>query len=90
MNELILSDNMLHDLYCEIEIEGYEHIDRNEYEDCKWYVTDLIIKELSSGNFYKFTVSKTGSYYSDWTYEYCNKGVRVQPKEVVRVMWEEI
>lgn len=71
---------------------GFEVVKREEWDDEGKYSTcRLIIKHKETGKFYAFPVTRSGSYYSDYDYDYWDDSLcEVEQQEVTTVQWVEV
>lgn len=95
MNVIKLSKEETRSLWRE-ELDGYELINEGDWEvDHKWQHITQIVKHLESGKYYSFTLSRSGSPYSDYYYSYEDDGselleVKKVTKTVVTETWEVV
>lgn len=95
MSTIKLTQEETRDLWYE-ELDGYELIDEGDWEvDCKWQHITQIVKHTESGKYYSFSISRSGSPYSDYYYSYEGQGsglieVKKVTKTVVTETWEAV
>ena len=73
----------------------YQLIEEGEWtQDHKYQFCDIIFEEVSTGKTYQFTISRSGSPFTDWYYDWdytkeydC---VEVVKKEVKITSWEKV
>lgn len=81
---------------CYEDLEDYEIVEEGAWEvDYKWQHCENIVKHLPTGKFYSYTVSRSGSPYSDYYYSYEDGGVELTEvqkvtKTVVTETWEVV
>lgn len=57
-------------------------------DDGKYDFADIVF-ELD-GETYSFWASRSGSYYTDWEYDFAKEAVAVKPVEKVITVWESV
>jgi len=53
----------------------------------------MVFKHIKTGRFYLISISRSGSYHSDWYYSYEGDGgvlVEVKKVEVITTKWEAV
>lgn len=71
--------------------ERYElHELLEEGSDHKYIHYNMIVKDVINSKFYTFHISKTGSPYTDWYYEWPTKGFEVKKIEVKTFIWRQV
>lgn len=63
-------------------VDGDEWVSEGKYEH-----RNPIIKNLETGKFYQALLTRTGSYYSDYDYQYHDELVEVKQKQVTVTTW---
>lgn len=83
MNTIQLSKEDFRSL-CYEDLEDYELVEEGDWEvDYKWQHAENIVKHIPTGKFYKYTVSRSGSPYSDYYYSYEDGGVELTEVQLV-------
>lgn len=83
MNTLQLSKEDFRSL-CYEDLEDYEIVEEGDWQvDHKWQHAENIIKHIPTGKFYSYTVSRSGSPYSDYYYSYEDGGVELTEVQLV-------
>ena len=72
-----------------IDIPGAEVVEVGEWEDNMKYSNKRAIVSYE-GKFYAFGVSRSGSWHSDYYYEWFTEGAEVVPREKVITIWEPV
>ena len=63
--------------------DEYEYIEESDWDvDYKWQHMRCIVRHKESGKFYAYTVSRSGSPYSDYYYSYEDDGVELYEVEM--------
>ena len=95
MNTIKLTKEEICDLYSG-DLERFESVEDGPWEqDGKYQNAVFIVKEISTGKFYGYSLSRSGSYHTDWYYSFEDQGemlVEVKPieKTVVVRTWENV
>lgn len=95
MSKLILTPSDVEEILYE-DHECYKLVEEGDWtQDCKYQFADVVFKEVNSGEFFKMTLSRSGSYHSDWEYSYeygVTEAVQVEKvtKTIVTETWQEI
>ena len=73
------------------DLEDFEEVESSDWEvDCKWQHCKVIVKQFSTGKFFSYTLSRSGSPYSDYYYSYEDGGVTLtEVKKVKKVIETE-
>lgn len=83
MNTIQLSQEDFRSL-CYEDLEDYEIVEEGDWEvDYKWQHCENIVKHFPTGKFYSYTVSRSGSPYSDYYYSYEDGGVELTEVRLV-------
>lgn len=78
MSKIQLSQEEFRDLVCEEGGEDFEEIETSDWEvDYKWQHCEVIVKQLSTGKFFSYPLSRSGSPYSYYYYSYEDGGVEL-------------
>ena len=78
------------------DLEGYELIEEGDWEvDSKWQHVTQIVKEVATDKYYEYSVSRSGSPYSDYYYSFEDEGTELHEvekvtKTIVRESWERV
>lgn len=76
--------------------EDFEVIEEGEWtQDCKHQYCDIFVKHLPTGKFYEYSISRSGSYHSDWYYSYEDEGaelaeVQKVTETITREVWQAV
>lgn len=90
-----LTKEQTRDLWQE-DLEGFETVDEGDWEvDYKYQHCTQIVKEVATGKHFEYSVSRSGSPYSDYYYSFEDSGaelfeVEKVTKTVVRESWERV
>lgn len=93
MNKQIIIDNT--EDIMEL-INGYDTEDFKVIEEGDWVSSgkyeekECIIQDIKTGKYYKIFADRTGSYYSDYYYNYYSEAVEVEQVEKVVICWEVV
>ena len=72
------------------EPEGWRVVDQTDWKAVSKYQTmDYILEDLKEGKYFKATISRTGSPYTDWHYEYPNQMMEVIKAEKTVTYWKK-
>lgn len=78
MSTITLTQKEFRDLVREEGGEDFEEVETSEWEvDYKWQHCEVIVKQLSTGKFFSYQLSRSGSPYSDYYYSYEDHGVEL-------------
>lgn len=82
MNTISVTEKLLEALRMEEDVEGYEWVESSDWEDQgKYQYQSVYVKK--DGKFYSFTVQRSGSYFSDYHYDFPELSLtEVEKKEV--------
>lgn len=65
------------------ELDEYEPVEDSDWEvDYKWQHMECIVKSNTTGKFYSYPLSRSGSPYSDYHYSYEDGGTELQEVEL--------
>lgn len=94
MKTIELSQLELKDLCREESNEYLELFESDDWtQDYKYQFCNMVFKHIKTGRFYLISISRSGSYHSDWYYSYEDAGgvlVEVKKVEVVTTKWEAV
>ncbi|NVZ18545.1 hypothetical protein HX794_02695 [Pseudomonas costantinii] len=74
----------------------FELIEEGEWtQDHKYQHCDFIVKHTETGKFYEFSISRSGSYHTDWYYSYEDEEadlteVQKVTKTFTREVWQAV
>ena len=74
----------------------FEQVEEGEWaQDHKYQHCDFIVKHIPTGKFYEFSISRSGSYHTDWYYSYEDDGadlteVQKVTKTFTREVWQAV
>jgi hypothetical protein len=94
-NTIELDKDLFRDLVYE-ELEDFEVVEAGKWIDYgKYQHNDVIVKQCSTGKFFSYRISRSGSYHSDFYYNYEYEGVtltEVEPitKTITVTKWEPV
>ena len=77
-------------------IGGYDTEDYKVIEEGDWVSSgkyeekECIIQDINAGKYYRIFADRTGSYYSDYYYNYYSEAVEVEQIEKVITCWEVV
>lgn len=72
----------------EVEDKKYKIIDEGRWEDNGKYQTlKIIIQDLSTEKYYSIGQTRSGSYFTDYNYEFDSIAYEVRPVEVTKIDW---
>ena len=72
---------------------GWEYAEEDDFtQDHKYQHAQHVIRHIASGRCFSVSVSRSGSYHSDWYYTYDSEPVEVKQVEKVTVVksWVEV
>lgn len=70
-------------------LEDFEEVESSDWEvDYKWQHCEVIVKQFSTGKFFSYTLSRSGSPYSDYYYIYEGEGVTLTEVQKVKKVIE--
>lgn len=96
MSKIELTQEQFRDLVREEVLDDFEQVESSDWEvDYKWQHCEVIVKQLSTGKFFSYPLSRSGSPYSDYYYSYEDGGVELtevqKVKKVVETeVWEVV
>ena len=96
MSTITLTQEQFRDLVREEVLDDFEQVESSDWEvDYKWQHCEVIVKQLSTGKFFSYPLSRSGSPYSDYYYSYEDGGVELtevqKVKKVVETeVWEVV
>ena len=89
MSKIELTQEQFRDLVREEVLDDFEQVESSEWEvDYKWQHCEVIVKQLSTGKFFSYPLSRSGSPYSDYYYSYEDGGVELQEVQKVKKVIE--
>lgn len=69
----------------------WEMVEPGEWmSDGKYDLCNSIMKHIPTGKYYQVNSSRTGSYYTDYDYQYDGTLYEVEPKEVTITTWKVV
>lgn len=96
MSKITLTQEQFRNLAREEYLDDFEQVESSDWEvDYKWQHCEVIVKQLSTGKFFSYPLSRSGSPYSDYYYSYEDGGVTLtevqKVKKVVETeVWEVV
>ncbi len=70
-------------------LEDFEEVESSDWDvDGKWQHCEAIVKQFSTGKFFSYTLSRSGSPYSDYYYSYEDGGVTLTEVQKVKKVIE--
>lgn len=96
MSKIELTQEQFRDLVHEGALNDFEQVESSDWVvDYKWQHCEVIVKQLSTGKFFSYPLSRSGSPYSDYYYSYEDGGVELtEVQKVKRVIeteeWEVV
>ena len=96
MSTIKLTQEQFRDLVREEALDDFEQVESSDWEvDYKWQHCEVIVKQLSTGKFFSYPLSRSGSPYSDYYYSYEDGGVELTEvelveKQVITKTWEPV
>ena len=89
MSKIELTQEQFRDLVREEVLDDFEQVESSEWEvDYKWQHCEVIVKQLSTGKFFSYPLSRSGSPYSDYYYSYEDGGVELTEVQKVKKVIE--
>ncbi len=86
MSKIELTQEQLRDLVREESLNDFEQVESSDWEvHSKWQHCEVIVKQLSTGKFFSYPLSRSGSPYSDYYYYYSYEDGGVTLTEVQKV-----
>ena len=71
------------------DLEDFEEVESSDWEvDCKWQYCEVIVKQISTGKFFSYPLSRSGSPYSGYYYSYEDAGVTLTEIQKVKKVIE--
>ncbi len=71
------------------DLEDFEEVESSDWDvDGKWQHCEAIVKQFSTGKFFSYTLSRSGSPYSDYYYSYEDGGVTLTEVQKVKKVIE--
>jgi len=69
----------------------YEVVERGPWEDDgKYQNKSIILRDTTDGTFWRYWITRTGSYYSEYYYTYDTEIVHVEKEEVTVTRWKAL
>ena len=96
MSTIKLTQEQFRNLVREEALDDFEQVESSDWEvDYKWQHCEVIVKQLSTGKFFSYPLSRSGSPYSDYYYSYEDGGVELTEvelveKQVITKTWEPV
>ena len=97
MSKFELTQEQFRDLVREESLEDFEQVESSDWEVdyYKWQHREVIVKQLSTGKFFSYPLSRSGSPYPDYFYSYEDGGVELTEvelveKQVITKTWEPV
>ena len=89
MSKIELTQEQFRDLVREEVLDDFEQVESSDWEvDYKWQHCEVIVKQLSTGKFFSYPLSRSGSPYSDYYYSYEDGGVTLTEVQKVKKVVE--
>ena len=89
MSKIELTQEQFRDLVREEVLDDFEQVESSDWEvDYKWQHCEVIVKQLSTGKFFSYPLSRSGSPYSDYYYSYEDGGVELTEVQKVKKVIE--
>ena len=89
MSKIELTQEQFRNLAREEYLDDFEQVDSSDWEvDYKWQHCEVIVKQLSTGKFFSYPLSRSGSPYSDYYYSYEDGGVELTEVQKVKKVIE--
>ena len=89
MSKIELTQEQFRDLVREEVLDDFEQVESSDWEvDYKWQHCEVIVKQLSTGKFFSYPLSRSGSPYSDYYYSYEDGGVELTEVQKVKKVVE--
>ena len=89
MSTIELTQEQFRDLVREEVLDDFEQVESSDWEvDYKWQHCEVIVKQLSTGKFFSYPLSRSGSPYSDYYYSYEDGGVTLTEVQKVKKVIE--
>lgn len=89
MSTITLTQEQFRDLVREETLDDFEQVESSDWEvDYKWQHCEVIVKQLSTGKFFSYPLSRSGSPYSDYYYSYEDGGVTLTEVQKVKKVIE--
>lgn len=71
--------------------ERYKLVEEGDWlSNGKYAYKECIIQHIETGKYYRIYADRTGSYYSDYEYDYSNTATEVKQVEKVVTCWEVV
>ena len=96
MSTITLTREEFRDLVREEALDDFEQVEESDWEvDDKWEHCEVIVQQISTGKFFSYPLSRSGSPYSDYYYSYEDGGVELievelVEKQVITKIWEPV
>ena len=96
MSKIQLTKAEFRELAREEALDDFEQVESSDWEvDYKWQHCEVIVKQLSTGKFFSYPLSRSGSPYSDYYYSWEDGGVELTEvqkvtKTIVTEEWEAV
>ena len=89
MSTIELTQEQFRGLVWEEGGEDFEEVESSDWEvGCKWQYCEVIVKQISTGKFFSYPLSRSGSPYSDYYYSYEDGGVELTEVQKVKKVVE--
>ena len=89
MSKIELTQEQFRNLVREEVLDDFEQVESSDWEvDYKWQHCEVIVKQLSTGKFFSYPLSRSGSPYSDYYYSYEDGGVELTEVQKVKKVIE--
>lgn len=89
MSKIELTQEQFRDLVHEGVLNDFEQVESSDWEvDYKWQHCEVIVKQLSTGKFFSYPLSRSGSPYSDYYYSCEDGGVELTEVQKVKKVIE--
>ena len=88
MSKIELTQEQFRNIVYE-DLEDFEEVESSDWEvDCKWQHCEVIVKQISTGKFFSYPLSRSGSPYSGYYYSYEDAGVTLTEIQKVKKVIE--
>ena len=89
MSTITLTREEFRDLVREEALDDFEQVEESDWEvDSKWQHCEVIVQQISTGKFFSYPLSRSGSPYSDYYYSYEDGGVELTEVQKIKKVVE--
>ena len=91
MSKIELTQEQFRDLVREEALDDFEQVEESDWEvDDQWEHCEVIVQQISTGKFFYYPLSRSGSPYSDYYYSYEDGGMTLtEVQKIKRVIETE-